>query len=143
MRTLAPCVVTAALVIAGFVPVAAADQKTGPVVPPLVSESMYGPDLFRHYCATCHGRDGKGKGPAAEALKVTPPDLTTLARRRNGVFPAADVEAMIAGTKPVAAHGSGEMPVWGPIFRALDPSDARAKARIAALTAHINAIQQK
>ena len=62
-------------------------RRAQPTPPPVI-ESMYGPDLYRHYCATCHGRDGKGNGPAAAALKVPPPDLTVLARRQKGVFPA-------------------------------------------------------
>ena len=120
-----------------------AGQKTGPSTPPLVMESMYGPDLYRLYCATCHGRDAKGGGPAASALKVPPPDLTVLARRQNGVFPAFEVETIIRGDKALAAHGSDEMPVWGPIFQALDPSDVRVKTRIANLVSHIASIQQR
>jgi mono/diheme cytochrome c family protein len=104
---------------------------------------MYGPDLYRMYCATCHGRDGKGGGPAAAALKTPPPDLTVLARRRNGVFPAFEAETIIRGSKALTAHGSGDMPVWGPIFYALDPSDARVKARIASLVSYLSSIQQR
>lgn len=121
----------------------AAGQSTGPQLPSLVLDSMYGPDLFGMYCATCHGRDGKGGGPVVGALKAAPPDLTLLSRRHQGVFPAREVEATIAGGRVVTAHGSDEMPVWGPIFRSLDPSDARAKARIRSLVAHIESIQQK
>jgi mono/diheme cytochrome c family protein len=117
-------------------------QTTGPIVPPLAISSMYGPDLYRHYCASCHGRDGTGGGPAASSLKSLPPDLTRLARRRNGVFPRRDVEAIIRGVS-IAAHGSEEMPVWGPIFKALDPSDARVGARIESLALHLESIQQK
>jgi hypothetical protein len=135
--------VFAALLVGGVAEVVAEWQSTSPARLPLVVESMYGPDLYRHYCATCHGRDAKGDGPAAAALKVPPPDLTRLARARNGVFPAHDVEALIRGRGTVAAHGTGEMPVWGPIFYALDPSDARVKARITALVVHIASIQQK
>jgi hypothetical protein len=69
-----------------------ASQKTGAVTPPLITGSMYGPDLYRAYCATCHGRDGKGDGPVAAALKKPPTDLTVLARQRNGVFPTSQVE---------------------------------------------------
>jgi mono/diheme cytochrome c family protein len=94
------------------------------------------------YCATCHGRDGKGNGPVAPALKVPPPDLTVLSRRQNGVFPEREVEIIITGSDAVPAHGSDEMPVWGLIFRALDTNDARAKARITSLVAHIRSIQQ-
>jgi mono/diheme cytochrome c family protein len=132
----------ATLAICSLIPMANAEQKSPSATAPLIVESMYGPDLYRHYCATCHGRDGKGKGPAAAALKVPPPDLTVLARRRNGVFPGSDVESIIRGGAAVTAHGSEEMPVWGPIFYALDPSDARVKARIDILVAHIASIQR-
>ena len=132
----------AALILAGFT-ASGAGQQTGPTTPPLVIESMYGPDLFRFYCATCHGRDGKGQGPAAAALRVPPPDLTVLSRRQNGAFPAHEVETIIRGNRAIAAHGTDEMPVWGPIFYALDPSDARVKARISALVAHIASLQQR
>ena len=132
---------TAWLLVGGLV--VHAGQKSAPGTAPLVIESTYGPDLYRHYCATCHGKDGKGSGPAAAALNVPPPDLTRLARVRNGMFPARDVEAIIRGGTTVKAHGSGDMSVWGPIFYALDPSDARVKARINALVDHIASIQQK
>lgn len=143
MKTIANAAVSAALLVGGFAVIAGAGQKTSPGTPPLVIESMYGPDLYRLYCATCHGRDGKGHGPASAALKVPPPDLTVLARERNGVFPARDVEAIIRGGTAVTAHGSDDMPVWGPIFYALDPSNARVKARITTLVTHIASIQQK
>ena len=139
------CAVVSAAQLVGVFAVQAAGQNTGPLTSPPAIESMYGPDLYRHYCATCHGRDGKGDGPAAAALKSPPSDLTALARRQGGVFPAAGVDAVIRGTAMPAhgSHGSAEMPVWGPIFRALDPSDARVKARIAALVAHLASIQQQ
>jgi mono/diheme cytochrome c family protein len=140
--TIRAAICAALLVTAGFI-AASADQKTGPVTPVLVIDSMYGPDLYRSYCATCHGRDGKGHGPVATALKVAPPDLTLLARRQSGGFPAHEVEAIIRGGTSIGSHGSLDMPVWGPIFYALDPSDARVKARIAALVAHLASIQQR
>ena len=131
----------AVLVIGGLKLAADAGQKSGPIMPPPGLESMYGPDLYRHYCATCHGKDARGNGPAAAALKVPPPDLTVLARRQQGVFPGVEVEALVRGGTAVSAHGSAEMPVWGPIFHALDPSDARVKVRIASLVAHLESIQ--
>ena len=143
MKTIANSAVCVALLVGGFTASAFAGQKTSPASPPPVIESMYGPDLYRHYCATCHGSDGKGDGPAGRALKVAPSDLTVLARHEKGVFPASAVETIIRGGTTVAAHGSVEMPVWGPILYALDPSDARVKARIAALVSHIASIQQK
>jgi mono/diheme cytochrome c family protein len=105
---------------------------------------MTGHDSFYFYCATCHGADGKGGGPTAAALRVTPPDLTLLTRRARGTFPRTELEAFVAGSgRAIPAHGSGDMPVWGPIFRSLDPSDIRVKVRIANLVDYLAAIQTK
>ena len=120
---------------------AKAEQQTGPARAPLISESTYGPDLYRSYCASCHGTNGTGNGPVAPALKVPPTNLTPLSAQAKGVFPASEVESVLRGTA-LPAHGSNEMPVWGPIFKALDPSDARVKARIASLVAYLRSIQR-
>lgn len=122
---------------------AAAAAAPGQKTPPLVISSMAGRDLFQFYCATCHGRDAKGSGPAAAALKTAPPDLTLIARRHGG-FPKAQVTAFVADAQPmIPAHGSSEMPVWGPIFRALDSSDTRARVRIENLVSYLESIQVK
>jgi mono/diheme cytochrome c family protein len=119
----------------------AADQKN----PPLVIQSVHGRDLFEFYCASCHGPAGKGNGPVASALTTKPADLTTIAARNQGTFPSRKVESFIAGDTevPQPAHGTRVMPVWGPIFRSLDPNDTRTKVRIANLVAYIQSIQSK
>ena len=121
----------------------ASAQQTIRENPPLVIDSLYGPDLFKFYCATCHGRDAKGGGPVTVALKSLPPDLTTITARNGGVFPKAAVEGFVtnAGAGLAPAHGTADMPVWGPIFQSLDPSDSRVKVRIANLVAFIESIQ--
>ena len=118
---------------------------TGSKLPPLVIKSLDGRDLYNVYCATCHGRTGIGDGPVVPALKAPPPDLTTLARRDGGVFPAARVGLMLSGPRraTLPAHGSVEMPVWGPIFRALDPNDTQAAIRVANLVTYLESIQVK
>jgi len=110
---------------------------------PLVIDSLYGPDVFRFYCAPCHGRDGKGGGPVAVALKRRPPDLTGIATRNGGIFPKARVEAFVTngGVSLSPAHGTAEMPAWGPNFGSLDPSDTRVKVRIANLVEYVESIQ--
>ena len=120
-------------------------QTTGPRVPPLVIHSLAGRDLFDFYCATCHGRDGKGNGPVVAALKVPPPDLTRLARGNGGAFPRRQVEMFVTHGVPmlVPAHGTSDMPVWGPVFRGLDPSDTSVKVRIANVVDYIASMQAK
>ncbi len=72
-----------------------------------------GRDWYVNYCASCHGRNGKGDGPVAGALTKSPADLTKLSQANGGVFPSARVYESIDGTHDVAAHGTREMPVWG------------------------------
>jgi mono/diheme cytochrome c family protein len=106
---------------------------------------MAGQDLFSFYCSSCHGRDGKGNGPMAAVLKVPPADLTTLRRRNGGIFPKERLVGFVAGggTMLSGAHGSNEMPVWGPIFMTLDPSDRLAVIRIENVVQYLETIQSK
>ena len=123
----------------GTVAVAAAQKP-----PQLVIESMSGHDLYQFYCATCHGRDGKGDGPVAAVLTTKPADLTTIAARNDGLFPRARVLAFIAtANSAVAAHGSADMPVWGPIFQGLDNSKMRTEIRLDNLVSYIESMQKK
>jgi len=109
---------------------------------PLAIESLGPTESFNFYCAPCHGQDGAGDGPVASELRTQPANLTTLAERNGGSFPRDRVRGFITGTgRPVGAHGSSEMPVWGPAFRALDASDARARVRIDGLVSHIEDLQ--
>jgi hypothetical protein len=64
-------------------------------------------------CANCHGEDRKGKGPFSRKLKTAPPDLTTLAKKNNGVFPVISVYRNIDGRNLVESHEGREMPIWG------------------------------
>jgi mono/diheme cytochrome c family protein len=122
----------------------AAGEQTGPTQPALVIPSMYGGDLFRFYCASCHGLEGKGDGPVASALNRRPADLTTIARRAGGRFPTDRIERYVTGDRePTPAHGSADMPVWGPIFQALDSRDTLNRIRIANIVAFIESIQAK
>ena len=75
--------------------------------------SMTGQQVYLRYCASCHGGDGRGTGPAAAALRAPPPDLTQLAVRYGGSFPDDWIYQSIDGRALVGAHGTREMPVWG------------------------------
>src|SRR5450755_41791 len=69
--------------------------------------------MFDTYCAVCHGKEGKGDGPAAKSLAKVPADLTKISARNNGTFPDTRVRRYIEGLDEVAAHGTRDMPMWG------------------------------
>ncbi len=108
--------------------------------PPAVRE-MDGPSLYRAHCASCHGAEGRGDGPAAKALKSAPTDLTRLAAKNGGKFPAERIEQSIAG-QGAAAHGSREMPVWGPAFAALDNDRDYSRVRLRNLSEYLRKLQR-
>ncbi len=121
---------------------ASSGQTPAELARALAQDSIAGRDSFERYCASCHGVDGRGQGPAAEALRSTPPDLTTLTRRNAGTFPRAELQSYVEGVgRSVPAHGTGDMPVWGPIFRGLDPSSERARIRVQNLVAYVESLQ--
>lgn len=68
---------------------------------------------YESSCATCHGADAKGKGPATKFLTAEPSDLTTLQKNNDGVFPVDRIYAVIDGRAEVAVHGPRHMPMWG------------------------------
>jgi len=121
------------------VQVQAQDEQTWQDLPPLI-RSVKGPDLFHAYCASCHGPDGRGRGPAAPAFRSMP-DLTTLARRAGGQFPDARVRKVIMGDEIITAHGSREMPVWGPIFHQIEEDVDRGNVRLENLVKYLESIQ--
>jgi mono/diheme cytochrome c family protein len=103
--------------------------------------SVDGPDLFRAYCAPCHGLDAKGHGPAAAALKTPVPDLTVLAKANKGQFPTARVRKAITGEAILAAHGSREMPIWGPIFHQVEADVDWGHVRVENLVKYLQSVQ--
>ena len=106
--------------------------------------TAWGKELFVNHCAPCHGMGGGGNGPAANALKTAPADLTLIAKTHEGHFPREWVEGFIEGTKALRSHGKREMPVWGPIFASQSVfGEAGAKAAIEALADYIETLQKK
>jgi mono/diheme cytochrome c family protein len=119
---------------------AQATDKPAPTIkkgPAKNVSSSDGPQMFQSYCSACHGKTGKGDGPAAPALKTKPADLTMVAKNHGGTFSVKDFEDKMAG---LSAHGNSEMPVWGPIFRDIAGND---KLRIYNLKTYIDSIQAK
>ena len=104
-----------------------------------------GSQLFRSYCASCHGAGAKGDGPLAANLRVAPSDLTRLAKRNHGKFDADKVRRAVDGRGPKEIHGGSDMPVWGDAFKRAGEgfSEAKVKERIDALVEHIETLQEK
>jgi mono/diheme cytochrome c family protein len=104
-----------------------------------------GSENFQRWCASCHGDNGRGHGPTAGALKVRPSDLTHIAARRDGKFPAGEIARFIDGRFEVEAHGTREMPVWGQRFgeRIPEPgvSDSIVRGRVLVLVEYLKSIQ--
>jgi mono/diheme cytochrome c family protein len=118
-----------------------AQDKPAHVEPPGVAS---GKQTYMHYCASCHGIDARGTGPAASALKSPPPDLTTLARRHDGKFPDEYVAGIVRFGQPISAHGSSDMPVWGPIFAVTEHgNEVAVRKLIKNLCDYLASIQEK
>jgi mono/diheme cytochrome c family protein len=115
-------------------------QKSAGRQPNLAS----GKETFLKYCASCHGEDGKGNGPAAMALKPPPSDLTTLSVRHQGKYPAGYIAALVKFGRSLAAHGSLDMPVWGSRFKELDPvRDPTGQQHVDDVVEYIRSLQAK
>jgi mono/diheme cytochrome c family protein len=88
---------------------------------------------YRHYCASCHGLNGKGRG----TWNGTPvPDLTQLRRKNGGKFPFEDVYRVVDGRSKWPWHQRRpDMPYWGQVFEEEEKEPAvkaKVEARIAA-----------
>jgi mono/diheme cytochrome c family protein len=122
---------------------AVAQQKVIKEVPARMTRSLEGVDLFREYCAVCHGVNAKGDGPAADALKKHPTDLTQLARKNAGKFPVLAVQMTIKGSNGITEHGTREMPMWGTIFSQSGSQKDLGDMRVASLLKYIEDLQAK
>lgn len=98
--------------------------------------------MYKQYCATCHGPEAKGDGPLASFLKVPPADLTKLAQRHSGRFPYEYVMKILEFGPGATAHGSSDMPTWGPLFEYFDKQNQRAvQQRIKNLCDYLASLQ--
>lgn len=102
-----------------------------------------GSEMYGAYCASCHGKDAKGGGPAAAALKVAPSDLTQMAKKNGGKFPIYSVLKVLESGVDVSAHGNTEMPIWGTLFQSMNANDGTVKLRMYNLARYIEGLQAK
>jgi mono/diheme cytochrome c family protein len=121
-------------------PARAADEARPP---PLVAP---GAALYLRHCAVCHGREGRGDGPFRGVLRVAPADLTRIAARNDGEFPADRVAGHVDGRFEVPAHGPREMPIWGrrlgePIAEDTRPDEV-VRGEILALVEYLRTLQR-
>jgi mono/diheme cytochrome c family protein len=135
------------VVISTFAVAQAAPAETAPTVkhvPITNAPSNSGKEMFNSYCAVCHGREGKGNGPAASAMKTPPTDLTLLAKNSGGKYPSSHVAAVIKGQATTPSHGSQDMPVWGPLFSSISQGhEGQVQQRITHLVTYIEGLQAK
>jgi len=133
-----------AIIVATMGALLASDQETPKVrtVGAVPTSPASGKEMFRAYCGSCHGVNGKGDGPAASALKSRPVDLTLLTKTNGGKFPAMRVMNSIKDGQP-AGHGSKEMPVWGPILSSVSDNPGVVDQRVANLVGYVESIQVK
>lgn len=104
-----------------------------------------GQPVYTRYCVSCHGASGQGDGPVAPVLRPMPADLTKIAERRGGTFPAGEIARTIDGRFAIAAHGKRAMPVWGERFGGdipeSDVGESIARGRIVTLVEYLKSIQ--
>jgi mono/diheme cytochrome c family protein len=121
-----------------------ANQSTAKVTIPVERTTANdGKQMFTSYCAPCHGTDGRGHGPAAAALKAQPADLTAMSKDNHGKFPDTHVVAVLRFGVETPAHGSAQMPVWGPILGKINQTNVQDKdLRISNLSRYLESIQR-
>jgi mono/diheme cytochrome c family protein len=119
-------------------------EKTVKKAPIQHTSPASGGEMFKSYCAACHGKDAKGGGPASADLKSAPPDLTTLAKRHDGKFPEDYVTSVLRNGIKAPAHGSSEMPIWGPLLAKVSGNDQSVvNMRISNLVRYLESVQVK
>jgi mono/diheme cytochrome c family protein len=106
-----------------------------------------GAEIYKWRCAACHGVEARGHGPAFEALKVPPTDLTLIAHRHGGEFPSGEIARFIDGRFDLPAHGSRDMPIWGERLGEAIPESSVAeeivRGKVATLLEYLKSIQRE
>lgn len=139
VRRIGICILVLTVALALSVAQTKIEKTPAPYTPPDSGKEMY-----KAYCASCHGLDGKGTGPAASAMKAPLPDLTQLSQKNGGKFPRDHVAAVIQGDSNSPSHGSADMPVWGPVFMKVSQHQpGQVQQRLRNLSSYIETLQAK
>jgi mono/diheme cytochrome c family protein len=122
-----------------------ADQGTNKVTIPVTRTApTSGKQMYKSYCASCHGADARGNGPVAPQLKTPPPDLTVLARDNHGKFPDTHIVSVLQYGSDWPTHGTPQMPVWGPILGKMNQTNPQERMlRISNLSRYLETLQVK
>ena len=108
--------------------------------------AMSGEDLYRRFCASCHGIEGRGDGPVSASLRVEVPDLTRTATRATGADQRDRIGRIIDGRYIIGAHGTRIMPVWGEDLARLEignpDAERSAQTIIARLADYVLSLQR-
>jgi mono/diheme cytochrome c family protein len=98
-----------------------------------------GAELYHRYCASCHGTNGAGDGPAARWLEPRPANL------RQSTLDLAALVERIDGRREVPGHGSSDMPVWGKVFSEMLVTEPKERAitrlRVQAIAEHVRSLR--
>jgi mono/diheme cytochrome c family protein len=88
---------------------------------------------YRTYCASCHGAD----------LRFRPPDLSLMAKRNGGEYPAETVHRIVDGRRPLPGHGGPDMPIWGDAFKNPETGfdEAKVREKIRVVVDHLRTLQ--
>jgi|OpeIllAssembly_1097287.scaffolds.fasta_scaffold277769_2 mono/diheme cytochrome c family protein len=135
---------------------AAAQNPPRPIAPPTIvivearpADNIDGAALFQAYCASCHGRNGKGDGPAARAIRTPVPDLTQIAAAHPGTDCWLHVLAELRtghrnDWEPNVSRTDLDMPNWEPILRSMSSVDpAMGRLRLTNVSRYVASIQAK
>ena len=101
-----------------------------------------GAQMYQSYCASCHGAQGKGNGPAVEFLQTPAPDLTKLSLMNGGEYPEARVFAKLRRSSHSGDNASLTMPDWDRLFRSLHFDRSYVNLREYNLTTYIQSLQE-
>ena len=124
----------------------AEDQTPAPVVkhvPIKATSPVSGHDMYTAYCAVCHGKDGKGAGPAAAALKFLHRSHGSEQEQRREI-------SLRPGDRGSQRHG-GSAGAWLQRYAGLGTavlelshgSEGEVQLRMQNLTKYIKSLQEK